>query len=147
MSRFNRSSKISSIEKIRDILVFKPKQVGLFMIIFLFFLSLILGPLPVYGAEAASFDIQIPSDSYKFIPDKLTIKAGDTIRWHNNSDRKHVLSSVPGSGVSDELEIFSDEFHPGTIYSHTFKEPGEYPYFCFIHNKMTGIITVRGKDQ
>ncbi len=117
------------------------------MIIIVLFLSLILGPLPVYGTEASSYDIQIPLDIYKFIPDKLTIKAGDTVRWHNNSDRKHVLASVPGSGASEEFEIFSDEFHPGTIYSHMFKEPGEYPYFCFIHNKMTGVITVRGKDQ
>lgn len=118
-----------------------------FMIFFLLLFSLILTPAASFGEEARTYDVAILPNVFKFDPDKLTIKAGDTVRWHNKDERKHVLASIPGSGASDELEIFSDEFHSGTYYSHTFKEPGEYPYFCFIHNKMTGLITVVGKER
>lgn len=117
------------------------------MMFFFLLFSLILTPVASFGEEPLTYDVVIPPNVFKFDPDKLTIKAGDTVRWHNKDERKHVLASVPGSGSTEELEIFSDEFHPDTYYSHTFKEPGEYPYFCFIHNKMTGLITVIGKEK
>ena len=113
---------------------------------FFIFLGLVFNPA-AYGEESQTYDVQVLLNSYKFVPDHLTLKAGDTVVWHNNDERQHVLASVPGSGPTDDLEIFAEKFHPGTIYSHTFKEPGEYPYFCFIHNRMRGVITVLGKDK
>jgi plastocyanin len=117
------------------------------MIILILLFSLFFAPTPLWGAEAQTYEVTILPNILKFDPDKITIKAGDTIRWHNKDERKHVLASVPGSGPTDDLEIFSDEFRPGTVYSHTFKDPGEYPYFCFIHNKMTGMITVLEREK
>jgi plastocyanin len=118
------------------------------MMFFFLFLSLILTPVVSLAEEARTYDIVIQANVFKFEPDKLTIKAGDTVRWHNKDERKHVLTSVERTGPLDELEIFSeDDLHSGGFFSHTFKEPGEYPYYCFIHNKMTGLITVVGKEK
>ena len=117
------------------------------MIVLFFLLSLISSPFTATGEEVQTYDVIIAANVFKFDPDKLTIKVGDTVRWSNRDERKHVLASVPGSGRTDDLEIFSDEFHPGTIYSHTFKERGQYPYFCFIHNKMTGLIIVNEREK
>ena len=117
------------------------------MIYFFIFLGLLFNPLTAYGEEPQTFDVSVLLNSYKFVPDKITIRVGDIVVWHNADERQHVMASVPGSGPTEDLEIFAESFHPGTVYSHTFKEPGEYPYFCFIHNRMTGLITVHGKDK
>jgi plastocyanin len=93
------------------------------------------------GEEGTVHEVTVIRNSFKLNPQDLTIKVGDTVKWTNTDERKHNLASIPGSGPGDELEIFS-VMEPGAVYSHTFKVPGEYPYFCFIHNQMTGKITV-----
>ncbi|HET6464076.1 MAG TPA: plastocyanin/azurin family copper-binding protein [Nitrospiria bacterium] len=97
--------------------------------------------VPVKGEEGTVYEVTVIRNSFKLNPQDLTIKVGDTVKWTNTDERKHNLASIPGSGPGDELEIFA-VMEPGAVYSHTFKVPGEYPYFCFIHNQMTGKITV-----
>jgi plastocyanin len=91
--------------------------------------------------EGTVYEVNVIRNTFKLNPQDLTIKVGDTVKWTNTDERKHNLASIPGSGPGDELEIFS-VMEPGAVYSHTFKVAGEYPYFCFIHNQMTGKITV-----
>ena len=110
-------------------------------------LFLFAAPSSAFSQEHQSFEIFIPKNFYKFDPDKLTVHTGDTVKWVNTDDRIHKLVSVGVSGPNDELELFSDELHPGKTYLHQFKDPGEYPYYCFIHNKMVGSVTVLGKDK
>jgi len=105
-------------------------------------IALIFYPLAsVTAAEGTVYEVSVIRNAFKLNPQELTIKVGDTVKWTNTDERKHNLASIPGSGAGDELEIFS-VMEPGAVYSHTFKTPGEYPYFCFIHNQMTGKITV-----
>ena len=87
------------------------------------------------------FNVVVKENILKLIPKKITIGSGDTVRWQNKDHQKHFLASVPGSGPTDKLEIFS-LMEPGDVFEHVFKVAGEYPYFCFIHNQMTGHITV-----
>ena len=94
-----------------------------------------------WGEEGALHKVVVPRNVLKLVPEEISIKAGDTIKWVNSDSRKHNLASVPGSGTTDKLEIFS-VMEPGDTFTHTFSESGEYPYFCFIHNQMTGHITV-----
>ncbi|HEY5649024.1 MAG TPA: plastocyanin/azurin family copper-binding protein [Nitrospiria bacterium] len=108
---------------------------------FLLFSGLIFSAFPVQGKAGETHTIKVPRNTLKLDPKTLTIKAGDTIEWLNSDSRKHNIASVPGSGPTDKLEIFS-VMEPGDTFSHTFSVPGEYPYFCFIHNQMTGHITV-----
>ncbi len=104
-------------------------------------LLVLLTPGSVTAQEGTVYEITVIKNAFKLNPENLTIKAGETIKWTNTDERKHNLASIPGSGPTDELEIFSI-MDPGAVYTHTFKLPGEYPYFCFIHNQMTGKITV-----
>lgn len=103
--------------------------------------STLLSASSVKGEEGAIHEVTVIRNTFKLNPQEISIKNGDTIKWTNTDERKHNLASIPGSGPGDELEIFS-VMEPGAVYSHTFKTPGEYPYFCFIHNQMTGKITV-----
>lgn len=95
----------------------------------------------VHGEEGTVHEITVIRNTFRLNPQDITIKTGDTVKWTNTDELKHNLASVPGSGPTDELEIFT-LMEPGDVYSHTFTLPGEYPYFCFIHNQMTGKITV-----
>ena len=99
---------------------------------------------PVTGQGVTLHKITVLKDLLKLDPQEITITAGDTVKWTNTDKLKHNLASVPGSGLGDDLEIFS-VMEPGDVYSHKFNVPGEYPYFCFIHNQMTGHITVAKK--
>jgi len=105
------------------------------------FLMLFLQSTPTVWAGGAVHQVNVIRNAFKLNPQNLTIPVGDTVTWTNTDERKHNLASIPGSGTTEELEIFS-VMEPGAVYSHTFTTPGEYPYFCFIHNQMTGKITV-----
>ncbi|MFQ5456490.1 MAG: plastocyanin/azurin family copper-binding protein [Nitrospirota bacterium] len=92
-------------------------------------------------------EVIVLKNKFLFSPQELTIKVGDTVKWINNDVRRHHFATIPGSGPTDELEIFH-LFEPSDSWSHTFNTPGEYPYFCFIHNQMRGkIIVVNEKTE
>jgi len=105
------------------------------------FVLMFLQLTPASRAGGTVHQVTVIRNAFKLDPQNLTIPVGDTVNWTNTDERKHNLASIPGSGATDELEIFS-VMEPGAVYSHTFTTPGEYPYFCFIHNQMTGKITV-----
>jgi plastocyanin len=67
-----------------------------------------------------------------FEPAKVTIEAGETVRW---TWRGGVQHDVVGDGFKSELMA------KGT-FSHTFDEPGTYDYKCRVHPTMKGTVTV-----
>ena len=75
---------------------------------------------------------------YKFIPQELTIKAGQTVRWTNNEKRQY--HSVWFEKAGDPEPAY---FFPGETYERKFDKPGVYPYRCGPHPEMTGTITVQ----
>lgn len=114
------------------------------LILFTVFFILIFLPLTsTRGEEGTVHEVTAIPNASKLNPADLTIRVGDTVKWTNTDEQKHFIASVPGSGPTDELEIFA-LMEPGDTYSHTFQVAEEYPYFCFIHNQMTGKITVTG---
>lgn len=74
-----------------------------------------------------------------FKPDNIIIRRGETVRWVNKDKIAHLLGSMPFIG---EAGLFSPYIEPGKGWEHTFNEPGEYYYICFIHRSMIGKITV-----
>ena len=92
------------------------------------------------------------SATFCFVPQQLTVVAGDTVTWVNRTGAEHtVVRCKPAAcnGVSGGSATSS--FAPGTVgaaqgatFSHTFTEPGTYVYYCTIHGYagMHGTITV-----
>lgn len=113
----------------------------LYLVFGMTLIALLLVQAPVQGQQGKLYEVTVIRNTFKLDPSDITIKIGDTVKWTNTDERKHNIASIPGSGPGDGLEIFS-VMEPGDVYTHTFKAPGEYPYFCFIHNQMTGKITV-----
>ena len=75
---------------------------------------------------------------YKFIPQQVTIKPGQTVRWENHEKRQYHSVWFEALG-EDEPE---DYLFPDDSYERSFETPGEYPYQCGPHPEMTASITV-----
>ncbi len=66
-------------------------------------------------------------DIYAFDPQTVTIKAGTTVKWVNNSDENHLLASTP-SGVFSSSSIVPRSGSPDNTFQMTFKSGGTYTY-------------------
>jgi plastocyanin len=89
----------------------------------------------------------------KFAPEKVTIKAGEAVRWVNeNAGPSHTVTTDPSMVQNeDDVEIpdgakpfSSGVIKPGKFYQHTFEVPGTYRYACAPHegSKMIGVVVV-----
>ncbi|KAM0938676.1 putative Blue (type 1) copper binding protein [Dioscorea sansibarensis] len=85
-----------------------------------------------------------------FVPDKITIPAGEKIEFKNNAGFPHNIvfdeDQVPG-GVDASTISMSDEdllIGPGEAFTMVLTEKGTYGFCCFPHRGagMTGTITV-----
>jgi len=76
-----------------------------------------------------------------FLPDSVTINAGDTVTWTNTDTAAHtVTAGSPADGPSGEFD--SSLILGGAQYSNTFDEAGSFNYFCMVHPWMTGNVQV-----
>jgi plastocyanin len=114
--------------------------------------SLALLPDP---AKAASSPVVINmADKQPFYtPEKAMIKVGDTVKWVNNGETVHSVSTSAANAQNPNdtsmpkgATAFDSGFiPPGGDYSYTFTVPGTYRYFCLPHEKagMVGMIVVK----
>ena len=96
------------------------------------------------------------ADQLRFDPSEVTIEAGQTITWQNESQMPHTATGDPAQNPIEKshpeyIELppgaepwGSEMLQPGDSYSHTFTVPGEYKYICIPHvmSGMRGTITV-----
>jgi plastocyanin len=96
-------------------------------------------------------DVQV-GPGFTFSPDTVNISVGDTVRWTWAGNGHSVTSGPPCEADSqycspDDTACASGILsNTGTVYTHTFDEPGVYSYFCFAHCTlgMTGVVNVSG---
>ena len=86
------------------------------------------------GAPVATTNVEM-AKSYRFEPDVVEIRAGQTVTWTNNDNFTH---TVEVEGRDDH------EVGKGRSFSVTFDEPGTYDYVCTLHSHdMRGRVIVR----
>jgi plastocyanin len=98
------------------------------------FCSLALACLATPGAWSAEtwhVDIQ----HFQFVPAAQEVRVGDTVVWTQRDFDGHTTTSDTGLWSSPLLFV-------GQTFSHTFTEPGTYPYRCVPHPEMRGTIIV-----
>lgn len=78
-----------------------------------------------------------------FIPQVLTIKAGDTVTWVNNSGVQATVNSDPHPLHTAYPPLNLGEFNDGDSLSLTFPKPGRYGYHNHLDATQTGIIIVK----
>ena len=79
---------------------------------------------------------EVKIDNFSFGPTAITVAVGTTVTWTNRDD-------IPHTVVSNDKVFKSKVLDTDEKFSFTFTKPGEYPYFCSIHPKMTGKVVVQ----
>lgn len=91
------------------------------------------------AVDAATHEVALVN--FAFSPRFLTIQAGDTVRWTNQTGVHNV--------VADDGSFGNPLSGPGWVYTVTFDDAGVFPYYCEAHGGadgvgMSGRITVQG---
>ncbi|HEV2114767.1 MAG TPA: plastocyanin/azurin family copper-binding protein [Terriglobales bacterium] len=97
--------------------------------------------------------VVVRMDGEEFEPAKVTIAAGQTVKWKNNSGDPHTVTIAPDKALLPAdvaLPPKAQPFDSGTIpagmtFAHTFTVPGTYRYYCTLHegNGMVGEVIVK----
>lgn len=74
----------------------------------------------------------------EFVPDEITAKVGQTVRFTNNEPVPHNVVSQDGP-----QQFESDTFGEGGTYELELTEAGTISYVCTLHPGMDGTITVQ----
>lgn len=83
------------------------------------------------GAAQSAASVEIKNTAFN--PDKVSVKAGESVRWSwNDGGLSH---SVTGESFDSKVKSSGD-------FSHTFEEAGTFGYACTVHSAMTGEVTV-----
>ena len=74
---------------------------------------------------------------FKFIPQEITIKRGQSINWLNQEKRQYHSVWFEKLGLAE-----SDYLFPSDSYEQKFDHKGSFPYRCGPHPQMTGLVIV-----
>ncbi len=115
---------------------------------------------PVSGGTGTVHEVQMvitDAGEFRYIPDQLTIKVGDTVRWINASGGPHNVQFKPGQ-VPDGAEAVLDAamanrigpmigqlmMAPNAVYEISFEGApvGEYFYVCTPHEMLGMVATL-----
>ena len=90
---------------------------------------------PLVTEEPKTQPDQVSISDFTFAPAGLEVSAGTEVTWTNADPTDHTVTAFDGGFGSDSLV-------DGATFSHTFSEPGTYPYRCAIHPDMKGTVKV-----
>jgi plastocyanin len=91
--------------------------------------------LPLEAETTVSGRQDVVVDNFSFAPTVASLPVGGTVRWTNRDDVPHII-------MSSEKKFKSPVLDTDQQFSYAFDAPGTYDYFCALHPKMTGRISV-----
>ena len=91
-------------------------------------------------SSAATAESPVEIRTFQFRPGHLEVKAGTAVRWTNQDDITHTVTS--GTPEARDGRFAQRLDGKGTATTITLKEPGLHPYFCERHPSMRGAIRV-----
>ena len=86
------------------------------------------------GAPVVTDAIRI--DNFAFTPAAIVVPRGMAVTWTNQDDIPHLV-------VAGDHGFRSPPLDTGDRFSHVYADPGDHPYFCGLHPKMVGTVTVK----
>ncbi len=103
--------------------------------------GLVLVLLSAVQLQAETIHIEIRN--FNFYPPDPVINVGDTVVWENKMNYGHWV--ISGVDMRHDNKFFSYLLLKGHKFSYTFREPGDYPYYCPIHS-MQAMVSVVGPE-
>ena len=95
----------------------------------------VASPGLVAGGDA---DGRVVIKDFKFLPQHITIRKGQTVTWENREKRQYHSVWFETLGEAEP----EDYLFPEDRHERSFNEPGKFPYRCGPHPEMTGSVTV-----
>jgi plastocyanin len=89
------------------------------------------------GLPAVSTDAVTVKD-FAFGPRSISVKAGTTVTWTNQDGFDHSIVDKTSAAEGPHFGPIAGK----TTYSRSYDAAGEFPYYCGIHNSMTGTVIV-----
>jgi plastocyanin len=106
----------------------------------------------VTEAVAQDAEVTINQRTSRFVPETVSIKAGETVSWDNPGIITHSVTfdpkfaKVPGNVVLPPgvAPFDSGDMEEDATFKHTFTVAGTYKYICKYHEEMgmTGTVVV-----
>jgi plastocyanin len=87
--------------------------------------------------EPADKIVEVAIQGLLYVPGPVTVSPGTTVRWVNEDRALHTVTSEGSGGP-----LASEKLGRGDTYEYTFREPGQYDYYCVVHPFMKSGITV-----
>lgn len=91
--------------------------------------------LALVFASAHAAEVRIKD--YKFVPERITVRAGESVKWMNDEKRASHSVWFKNEGLPD-----SDRMLPGDSWERRFDKPGTFRYTCGPHPEMNGVVEV-----
>jgi plastocyanin len=87
-------------------------------------------------------EITVTLDTNGFMPNTVTIKVGNAVRWKNESGSQQTVNSdnYPTNQLHKELNF--GVFNNGSSVFYTFNKPGEFGYHNQFHHEQKGKVIV-----
>lgn len=102
--------------------------------------SLLLAAIAVLAAPALSAAGSVAPTvhirNFAYVPARLTVTAGTTVRFVNDDSEAHTVTAASGRTFD------SGGLDSGETWTHPFATPGAYGYLCALHPYMRGTIVV-----
>jgi plastocyanin len=95
-----------------------------------------LAPMLAQAGPASPTVVTVHLHDDAYTPPSVTIHTGDTVRFINDDDDAHTVTSTDGLFDSKGLDT-------NGVWTHTFAKAGVYRYFCELHPFMKGTVTVK----
>ena len=89
-------------------------------------------------SAATAETVEVAIRDFRFEPARVSIRAGDTVRWTNHEKRASHSVLFPAGALE------SERLFPGESWSRRFDSPGSQVYHCGPHPEMEGVVEVRG---
>jgi plastocyanin len=84
--------------------------------------------------------VQVEDNYYG--PSKLTVHAGDTVKWHWADDETDVHDVKLAKGPKGVKTFQSDALAAGDSFKRTLTKPGTYKIICTFHEEEMGMTVV-----
>jgi plastocyanin len=98
-------------------------------------------PLPVVQSESDYLPtVKVRAFEYGFEPTNLVIRTGYPVSWRAVGEERHLVTPSD----SGARWVFYRAARLGAA-RHVFDKPGVYHYYCALHPKMRGTVTVRNQ--
>jgi len=81
--------------------------------------------------------VEVRIENYTFLPQEVSIRVGDTVKWVNREKRTSHSVLFPQEGGRESERLFPEE-----SWQRQFTQPGQYPYHCGPHPEMKGLVIV-----